>query len=376
MSLAIDVRMINASGIGVYLKNILPLIIGRRIANKYHLMGRREELSRFPWVAGGNVEIIDLRSPIYSVAEQIELDLKTPEGAELFWSPHYNIPLLYGGRLVATVHDVCHLAMPRFFGGLHKRAYARLMFAGLVRKATAIICVSRFTKDELVKHTGAPADKIIPIHNGCAGKWFTLERGRPPHPRPFLLFVGNVKPHKNLVALIKAFALVKDILPYDLVIVGKKEGFITGDGEALHSAQALGGRVAFTGEVGDCLLEQYFVHATALVFPSLYEGFGLPPLEAMACGCPVIAAHAASMPEVCDKAAVYCDPRSVEDIADKILLVAGSDPLRRAMSKKGRERALAFSWEKCAAQTAAVLKYALHREPRAWHHELTIKGAE
>lgn len=375
MSIAIDVRMINSSGIGVYLKNVLPLLIAQEITGKYYLIGRREEIRRFPWATGGNVEIIDLKSPIYSAAEQLELGVRIPAAVKLFWSPHYNIPLLYRGRLVATVHDVCHLAMPRYIDGLHKRAYARFMFAGLIKKAAAIICVSRFTMDELVKHTGAAANKIFPIHNGCAAKWFALTAGERPHPRPYLLFVGNVKPHKNLGALIKAFALVKDSIGHDLVIVGKKDGFITGDGDALLTGHAVGERVVFTDAISDDLLEQYFAHASALVFPSLYEGFGLPPLEAMACGCPVITSRAASMPEVCSDAAVYCDPCSVEDIADKILMLTSSDLLRQTLSKRGRERAQAFSWEKCADQTAEVLRMALTGELRVWHQS-TIKGAK
>lgn len=375
MSIAIDVRMINSSGIGVYLKNILPRLITEEISAKYYLMGRPDEIQRFPWAKGGNVEIIDINSPIYSVSEQLELGLKIPAAVKLFWAPHYNVPLLYRGRLVATVHDVSHLAMPQFVSGLHKRAYARFMFAGLIRRASSIICVSRFTMDELVKYTGAPAAKIFPIHNGCAAKWFSLKAKTPPYPKPFLLFVGNVKPHKNLRALIKAFGLVKDSINHDLVIVGKKDGFITGDNDALLGGQAMGERVVFTGEISDQLLEQYFTHATGLVFPSLYEGFGLPLVEAMACGCPVIASRAASMPEVCGDAAVYCDPCSAPDIADKILMLTRSDLLPRALSIKGRERARLFRWEKCVSHTAEVLRRALPQESKIWL-QTTIKGAK
>jgi glycosyltransferase involved in cell wall biosynthesis len=108
----------------------------------------------------------------------------------------------------------------------------------------------------------------------------------PPHPRPYLLFVGNVKPHKNLVGLLRAFALLHEEIPHDLLLVGRRHGFIHGSPEVEEQAARLGGRVRFTGWLEDREVKRLFAHADALVFPSFYEGFGLPPLEAMACGCP------------------------------------------------------------------------------------------
>jgi len=138
--------------------------------------------------------------------------------------------------------------------------------------------------------------------------------------------------------------------------VGKKEGFITGDRAVERSAAALGDRVRFTGLVDDALLKKYVACADALVLPSFYEGFGLPPLEAMACGCPTIVSNRASLPEVCGDAALYCDPHDVKDIAARMLDVATSDATRVALREKGLAHARKFTWNKCARETVAVIE--------------------
>src|SRR3712207_4177952 len=145
--------MLHASGIGTYLRNLVPLIISACPYAEFCLVGKLDEMSAHRWAHGKNVALVDCRAPIYSVAEQFELFQKIPKGTELFWSPHYNIPLLYRGRLLVTVHDVLHLALPQYLGGLHKRLYAKAMFAALRRKADAVLCASNFTKDELVRLT-------------------------------------------------------------------------------------------------------------------------------------------------------------------------------------------------------------------------------
>jgi glycosyltransferase involved in cell wall biosynthesis len=357
-AISIDLRMLHASGVGTYLRSLTPLVISACPNAEFCLLGKLDEMSGCRWVHGKNVALVDCRAPIYSVAEQIELFRKIPKGTELFWSPHYNIPLLYSGKLLVTVHDVFHLAMPRCTGGLHKRLYARGMFAALRRRADAIMCVSDFTKNELVRLTGQGRQEIHTVHNGLDASWFHVRKDRSPHPKPFLLFVGNVKPHKNVKTLIEAFALIKDRIPHDLLIIGKREGFITGD-ETVAAKAALGDRVRFTGYVEDDLLHQYFAHADALVLPSLYEGFGLPPLEAMACGCPVIVSNVASLPEVCGDAALYCDPHSPSDIADKIWRLISDAGLRETLRRRGLQRARRFTWEECAVRTVEAIKQVL-----------------
>lgn len=355
-SIAVDVRMLHASGIGTYLRHLLPLVIRSMDDVVFHLLGDSGAMDALRWQAMPNVRLVDCKAPIYSIREQFELARKIPETTDLFWSPHYNIPLLYRGRLLVTVHDVFHLAMPEFVGGLHKRLYAKAMFGAVTRSADAVVCDSEFTARELVRFTGVSRQKLRVIRLGIDSSWFASVKAPSPQAKPFLLFVGNVKPHKNLVRLLDAFASIAEVVPHDLVIVGKKEGFITGDEVVKERALRLGDRVHFTGYIDDAALRQYFSRAEALVFPSLYEGFGLPPLEAMASGCPVIVSNAASLPEVCGEAAVYCDPYSSEDIAQKILLVLRDASLRADLIRKGLEQARKFSWEACAEETSRVMR--------------------
>jgi len=357
--LTIDLRMLRASGIGTYLVHLIPLVVTNHPEIKFNLLGRVEELLQYPWVEGKNIVLFNCCSRIYSIAEQLELFQKIQKETTLFWSPHYNIPLLYRGKLLVTVHDVCHLAMPHLTGGIHKQVYAKGMFSALSHKANSILCVSKFSKDEMLRVTGNNHPSIHFVYNGISSQWFHIQKQQNPHQKPYLLFVGNVKPHKNLGRLLQAFHLVFDKLPHDLLLVGKKEGFLTGDPYVAAMAAELSDRVHFTGYVDDKVLQQYFVHADALIFPSLYEGFGLPPLEAMACGCPVIVSDAASLPEVCGDAALYCNPYSPEDIATKISILIANPSLREELRQKGLERAKQFSWEKCAHETFAVIKKTL-----------------
>lgn len=359
--ITVDVRMLHASGIGTYLQHLLPLLVTSGDNAPYDLLGDMPAMRRHVWTQRDNVRLTDCRAPIYSVAEQIELPRRTSLDTRLFWAPHYNIPLMHRGRLLVTIHDVLHLARPQYVSGLHRRFYARAMFRAVKSKAVSIICVSHFTADELVRLTGVHRDSIAVIHEGVDASWFEIEPDERPHARPFFLAVGNVKPHKNLSGLVDAFALLRDELPHDLVIVGKREGFITGDIRVAQRAAALGDRIRFTGYLDDRTLRQYFAHADALLFPSFYEGFGLPPLEAMACGCPVIVSRTASLPEVCGDAALYCDPGNPADIAEKIRLLMSSAALQMEMKERGIERARLFTWEACADETWTVISRVLER---------------
>jgi glycosyltransferase involved in cell wall biosynthesis len=365
--ISIDLRMFCSSGIGTYLRNLVPLIVKGCSTAQFSLLGKTEEISGYDWGPSGKATLIDCRTPIYSAIEQLDLARKIPQDTALFWSPHYNIPLLYRGRLLVTVHDVFHLAMPQYTGGLHKQLYAKAMFAAIRYKAEAVLTVSEFTKSELLRLGGQQEQNIRAIHCGVDASWFRARRGPRPHNRPYLLYVGNVKPHKNLATLVQAFKSIKDRIPQDLLIVGGTERLITKDETIAIAAADSGGRVHFTGYVEDDLLRRYFSYADALVWPSLYEGFGLPPLEAMACGCPVLVSNVASLPEVCGDAALYCDPYNAKDIADKILLLINNRSLRENLRGKGKKHAKRFTWDRCAEQTVDAIDRVLRTEITSRH---------
>lgn len=351
----IDARLLSSAGIGTYLRNLLPRIMARSDW-RFTLLGSPEELSRLEGTGANHVSVVACDAAIYGIGEQIQLATRIPRDTDLLWSPHYNIPLSYGGRLLVTVHDLCHLALPYLVKGVHRRAYARFMFEAVKRRAAGIVCVSDFTNSEFRRLLGVGRLAPVTIQLGVSPRWFAVKATERPHPKPFLLFVGNIKPHKNLVTLIQAFANLVTAIPHDLVIVGKQSGFITGDAMAVHAAIALGGRIHFTGEIPTALLEQYFAHADAFVFPSLYEGFGLPPLESMAAGCPAIVSRAGSLPEVCGGAALYFDPTSPEELSTVIRRVIADEDLRRDLRHRGRSHAARFSWDRCAADTLGLME--------------------
>ncbi|HDZ00216.1 MAG TPA: glycosyltransferase family 1 protein [Nitrospirae bacterium] len=354
LKITIDVRMIDSSGIGTYLQNLIPKIISHYKGIDFSLLGYKKMADRFSWTRCDNAVLINCNSNIYSIAEQLELFQKIPKDTTLLWSPHFNIPLLYTGKLVVTIHDMFHIAMPEFIKGLHKKLYSKGMFTAVCHKADAILCVSKFTKAELTRLMNVDNLIIHTIYNGVNRKWSSTEKKTRPYIKPYIFFVGNVKPHKNIVRLIDAFQRILNKTPHDLVIVGKRDEFITGDKEAFIRASKLGERIYFAGYIDDDTLKSYYSYADALVFPSLYEGFGMPPIEAMACGCPVIASNAASLPEICGDAAYYVDPYDVESIAEGMHKVLTDDNLRQNLIKKGRERARLFSWEKSADEYIKV----------------------
>ena len=273
------------------------------------------------------MQLIDCRAGRYSLAEQIRLPLTIPSATDLFFSPYYTIPLLYRGGLAVTVHDMSHLVVEEIAGNWKKRLCAQTMFRAVRKRASILFTVSNFSKSELLRLTsGGREDNILPTHLGLSPEWSSAAELPPVRSRPYFVCVGNVKPYKNLGRLVEAFVRVRDRLPHDLVIAGKSDGLITGESaEFFERVRNAGDRVHLTGFVSHEQLLSLVAHVDALVMPSLYEGFGLPPIEAMATGVPAAVARVASLPEVCGAAALHFGPLQVDDIADKLLIIA-SDP--------------------------------------------------
>ena len=353
--ITIDCRMWRSSGIGTYLQNMAPRVARRMPDVEFVLLGNREVLAG---EVADNVSVRELDAPIYSVREQWAVPWEIPAATSLFWSPHYNVPLFSRAPLLVTIHDALHAAMPEMFPGLMKQGYAALMFRAALHKSVKVLTDSQFTKEELLRLFGLRGTeaKIQVIHLGVDEVWFNIAAGLSPYERPYLLYVGNVKPHKNLRGLVAAFGSILDGCDVDLVIVGEREGFLTGDRELIEEAKRLGQRVHFTGRVSQEILQQYYIHAKALVLPSYYEGFGLTALEAMAAGCPVAVSRAASIPEVCGDAALYFEPQNTAEMAGALCRIVGDEPLRKALRDKGTKRAREFQWETTADRTTAVIR--------------------
>ncbi len=352
--LTVDARMIALSGIGMVIRHILKRLPEHLPDWQITLIGEKAVIAEQLEHADA-FTVMACSAPIYSLKEQKEVPKAIPDDTDLLWCPHYVIPLLYKGKMVVTVHDVCHLAWSDYRNAWHKRLYAGGMLWVVGRKAARVIADSDFTKAEIARYTPIPLEKVQTILCGVDEAWFEVTK--PPVAEvPYLLYVGNVKPHKNLLRLLHAFEKVKDDIPHTLTIVGRREGFIHDDKEVADYAGRLGDRVRFTGFVSDEELKTITAGAEMLVMPSLYEGFGLPPLEAMACGVPVVCSDAASLPEVCGDAALMMDAHRADEIAVKIRQLVMDEVLRAQLIEKGKTQARQLSWDTAARAYAEVFK--------------------
>jgi glycosyltransferase involved in cell wall biosynthesis len=362
-TVTVDLRMFESSGIGTYLQNIVPVILKKMTNYKFYLLGEKSTLLKFKLDSFETVEFIQFNCPIYSIKEQFLYIKKIPKSTDLLWIPHYNIPIFYSGKLLTTVHDLFPFKKFSVNKSLLKKLYASIFFKTIAIKAKKIITVSYFTANEYESYFGNTVkQKIKVISNGVSDDWRNIVSQSESALKPYIVYVGNVKPHKNLISLLNAFNLIKDDIEYDLVIVGKKEGFITGDQSVIELAKSMGERIHFTGFVENWELKQYVKNAALMVYPSLYEGFGLPPLEAMAAGCPVIVSRIASLPEVCEEASLYFDPFSPEDIAEKIIKVVNDNSLRSDLVKRGFKQSKKYSWQTTAFETIRLIEECLEVE--------------
>lgn len=362
LKILIDARMIDSSGIGTYLQNLIPFLKENLIL---YLLGDKEKINKYIDIS--DVTVIPMKSSIYFPWEQVEYILKVKD-VDVFWSPHFNVPIfpVRTKKRIVTVHDVFHLVFKDLYN-LFERNYAKLLINSAVRFSDLIITVSQFSKSEILKYTKVKGEKIKVIYNGIDTKRFKVcpneekikIKNKYNLPDKFLFFVGNVKPHKNLKGLLRAFErIIRDERDIFLVITGKKEGFIKGDKEIFKilNNKYLKDKVIFTGYVDNEDLPILYNLADLFVFPSFYEGFGLPPLEAMACGCPSVVSKIPPLLEVCGDAVYYVNPYDVEDIAEGIIRVLKDQNLREEIKRKGYERVRNFSWEKSAMEHLKTIK--------------------
>jgi glycosyltransferase involved in cell wall biosynthesis len=352
--IVVDARMINMSGIGRYIQAMIPALI--KNFQKVTLMGSMVEISKFEWA--DKVIVIEVNAPIYSLSEQAEIIWKTPK-CDIFISPHYNVPILLpqAKKVAVIIPDTNHLVFAKELSFV-KRMYAKIFYQFAVNK-DIIFTISDFSKSEIVKFTKCKPQKIIIAkcaidkdHFRKLDKELSTNKTSPEIENykndNYVLFTGNVKPHKNLTRALLAFEEVaKNQTNLKFLIVGKRDNFITGDNKIfklVEESPFLIERVKFTGRISDLNLAFLYKHAKAFLFPSLYEGFGLPPLEAMIFGCPVIASREGSLPEVCGDAAYYCDAYDVEDISRAIVQVLSNEALKKDLITKGFLKVEEYDW--------------------------------
>lgn len=295
----------------------------------------------------------------------------------LLFVPAHVIPIAGAPPSVVTIHDLGYLAFPAAHTA-RRRLELDLTTRWSLRAARRVIAISQATKDDLVRHYGADPDRVAVVHHGLSPAFRPVDdqavlaryglAGGDGQPRPYFLYVGTIQPRKNLARLIEAYAAARQLaggaggeLP-PLVIAGRR-GWLTAAIEERAAELGLGAQVRFLGYVPDAELPALLTGATAFVFPSLYEGFGLPVLEAMACGAPVLTSASSALPEVAGDAALLVDPADTGAIAAAMARLAADAGLRRALRGRGFARAAHFTWERCARATLAVLREAMGALP-------------
>jgi glycosyltransferase involved in cell wall biosynthesis len=297
---------------------------------------------------------LDSGLPLLHPAESIWLtSVIARRRPRLFYSPGYNAPPTCPVPFVFTVFDLIHIHIDEY-RTVGRRLYYAAHVKPAIKRARAVLTGSNYSRASIVEWSGVDPDRVVVI-GGAAGEEFTPAGEVHRLGYPYVLYVGNRKPHKNLARLISAFAHVEERSELKLVFSGPTdEGLI-----AMARNAGVHDRIAFLGNVPASTLPAVYRGAVALIFPSLYEGFGLPPLEAMACGTPVVSSLATSLAEVVGHAAVAIDPLDVDSIAAGIDKVVRDEQLRRDLRVRGFAQAGHFSWERSAQRTWTALQAGL-----------------
>lgn len=282
---------------------------------------------------------------------------------DIFFAPAHYAPRFCPTPVVVTLHDLSYFYFPNEF--LKKDLYQlKNWTAYSVKKAKRLIAVSKTTKKDIMKLYGVPDTQIDIVYNGFEKK---IDRDEPVtvldkynlHAGKYILYVGTIQPRKNIKTLIQAYDLFLKKYPgYKLVLTGKKGWLFE---ETLEAAQEhlKTKEIIITGYETDENVIELYKNAFCYCLPSLYEGFGIPILEAMSNGCPVITSHASSLPEIGGDACLYFEPRDAKDLTEKLELLHNNDALRQDLIQKGKERVSQFSWKKCAMETLDVLRYSV-----------------
>ena len=371
MRIGIDARKLHDFGIGTYIRNLLRQLTRIDQSTEFVVFCRPQDVSTLASL-GNNFRVVTETAGNYSIAEQLRIPLALRrEGVTLFHAPHYVLPPLVSCRSVVTIHDCIHLMFPQYLPNRFALGYARASMAYATRRATRVLTVSESSKRDIIRFFGTSPDKIDVIPNAFNER-FSVEpkeedvarvRERYQLQDAFVLYAGNVKPHKNLERLIEAFSLVRrrGLGNLKLVLIGDEISKYAALRRAVHRHQ-LHPYVRFIGFMPEETLAVMYRLAGVFVFPSLYEGFGLPPLEAMASGTPVVTSNVSALPEVAGDAALLVDPYDPVAIADAIHDVLTNDSLRSRLCQKGRQRASQFSWEASARRVRDIYRQA--EQPR------------
>ncbi len=375
MKIAIDVRPLSRhrSGVGYYIRNLLRAFSSVARDERFHLFHHEPEVLEPDAVPEGAVVA---RSPYSHESHPLGdlwRDYFLPRslrrlGIDVFHGPAFMIPRAARGlATVVTIHDLVAFLHPKTVPW-HYSLYMRAQIRAALRRADRIIAISRAEAEELVETAGAARERIRVVYHGVEPRFRPLASpadaafalARYGIDRPFLFHLGNIEPRKNLVSVIRAYERIHERTngAVALVIAGA-QGWLCK--ETLDEARRLRGRRApiLTGYVDEAEAPILLGAASAFVFPSLYEGFGMPILEAMACGVPVVTSDRGAMREIAGGAAALVDPENPDAIAEATLRILEDGAEAARLSAAGRARAAAFSWERTARETLGVYRDAM-----------------
>jgi alpha-1,3-rhamnosyl/mannosyltransferase len=383
MRIGIDARYIHDHfpGIGRYTYNLILALAATGDETFVVVHNPALPNTRFDVAALGRlpgVELVASAARPFSLAEQWQLPrLAGRLKLDVWHAPYYIAPYRLPCPLVVTVHDAISSRYPQYLPSLAARLSYEATMRLALGAAQRVIAVSQASADDVVRFFGTPRRKISVVHEAADARYcpqppaaVAALRERLGLPERYVLYLGMNKPHKNLARLVQAWASVVThhrglgdlggVGTPQLVIAGRTDPRYP---QAHMAAQRLGlaGAVRFLGDVAEADLPALYSGADVFVFPSLYEGFGLPPLEAMACGAPVLCAATPALQEVVGDAALTFDPVNVEELAHVLLRVLGDADLRADLSQRGLVQAQRFSWKKAAQETLIVYRQALRR---------------
>ncbi|MEK7616845.1 MAG: glycosyltransferase family 1 protein [Patescibacteria group bacterium] len=360
MRIVIDGRMYKESGIGRYIRNLITNLQSLDKYNEYYILQLKADYDTLVYHNNFKKVLTDFKW--YGVKEQIELPgILNNLKADIVHFPHFNVPIFYKGKFVVTIHDLIHqhFQMKRAttldpIAYRFKQFGYKKVFINSVVNSKKILVPSEYVKQTLIREWKVDERKIAVTPEAVDDKLFTTHFTRKMKKfgieRPYIFYVGNAHPHKNIEGLIKSFLALKEKnKDLQLVLSGHNNYFW----QKIKSENNFEG-IIYTGEVTDEELVSLYKNAKVFVMPSYEEGFGIPILEAMVCSCPVVSSDAGSLKEVGGNAAVYFDPKDQGNMVDKIDMVLNSEKIQKALIEKGKKRVKLFSWEKFAKQTLEV----------------------
>lgn len=371
MRIGIDCRMYSTAftGIGRYTQELTNHLFSLDSKNEYVLFFNHPQFDKFE-PPHDRVRKILVNSPHYSIQEQTTFLFHLyREKLDLMHFTHFNAPLLYARPSIVTIHDLTLSFFPgkKMTSFLHRLGY-NLILGKTVKRAKKVITVSENTKKDLQRFFHVPSDKIEVIYCGVDQKFRPIEdqkflqsvQQKYHIDKTFLLYTGVWRNHKNLPNLLRAFSLLRKRYKFQgyLVITGREDPFYASEIKNLISELELKQHVILTGLVDEQDLIALYNATEAYVFPSLYEGFGLPSLEAMRCGTPVVASNISSIPEICGEGnALFFDPYDPKDMAEKMNLIITDKILRQQLIENGFTRAQQFSWRKMAQEILKLYQF-------------------